>query len=180
VLRQHLTDADIATWRSAQTAWSVCLRVSLWSRPWTSQNGWTDRDAVGSETCVAPGRGISHWPVRTRTRHSRPQRILLSINHELLQWTVQVRTSLLHPFNGLFSGTTRVISRYQKCKTTLDVNEARDGGVLGCNGISWTICKQSAPLSRQITSPTPHHSIFYRPDALPDAQPTVSKHWRYM
>ena len=23
-----------------------------------------------------------------------------------------------------------------------------------------------------------HHSIFYGPDALPDAQPTVSKHWR--
>jgi len=32
--------------------------------------------------------------------------------------------------------------------------------VLGCCGISWTICKQSAPRSRQITTPTPHHSIF--------------------
>jgi len=31
------------------------------------------------------------------------------------------------------------------------------------NGISWTICKQSAPNSRQITTPTvpaPHHSVF--------------------
>jgi len=27
-------------------------------------------------------------------------------------------------------------------------------------GISWTICKQSAPRSRQITTPTPYHSIF--------------------
>ena len=27
-------------------------------------------------------------------------------------------------------------------------------------GISWTICKRSAPRSRQITTPTPHHSIF--------------------
>ena len=27
------------------------------------------------------------------------------------------------------------------------------------SGISWTICKQSAPCSRQITT-TPHHSIF--------------------
>ena len=27
-------------------------------------------------------------------------------------------------------------------------------------GISWTICKQSAPRSRQITTPTPHHSMF--------------------
>jgi len=26
--------------------------------------------------------------------------------------------------------------------------------------ISWTICKQSAPRSRQITTPTSHHSIF--------------------
>ena len=45
------------------------------------------------------------------------------------------------------------------------------------SGISWAICK-SAPRSRQITTPAPHHSVFYRPDALPAAQPTASKHWR--
>ena len=28
------------------------------------------------------------------------------------------------------------------------------------SGISWTICKQSAPSSRQITTPTPHQRIF--------------------
>ena len=28
--------------------------------------------------------------------------------------------------------------------------------------------------------PAPHHSIFYRPGDLPDAQPTVSMHWREM
>jgi len=28
------------------------------------------------------------------------------------------------------------------------------------SGISWTIGKQPAPRSRQITKPTPHHSIF--------------------
>ena len=44
------------------------------------------------------------------------------------------------------------------------------------NGISWAICK-SAPRSRQITMPAPHHSVFYRLDALPAAQPTASKHW---
>ena len=43
------------------------------------------------------------------------------------------------------------------------------------SGISWAICK-SAPGSRQITMPVPHHSVFYRPDALPAAQPTASKH----
>ena len=47
------------------------------------------------------------------------------------------------------------------------------------SGISWAICK-STPHSRQITIPAPHHSVFYRPDALPAAQPTVSKHWRLL
>jgi len=46
------------------------------------------------------------------------------------------------------------------------------------SGISWAICK-SASRSRQMTTPAPHHSVFYRPDALPAAQPTVSKHWRH-
>ena len=45
------------------------------------------------------------------------------------------------------------------------------------SGISSAICK-SAPRSRQITTPAPHHSVFYRLDALPAAQPTASKHWR--
>jgi len=45
------------------------------------------------------------------------------------------------------------------------------------SGIRWAICK-SAPCSKEITMPAPHHSVFYRPDALPAAQPTVSKHWR--
>ena len=45
------------------------------------------------------------------------------------------------------------------------------------SGISWTICK-SAPRSRQISTPAPNHSVFYRPDALPATQPTASKHWK--
>ena len=39
-------------------------------------------------------------------------------------------------------------------------------------GISWAICK-SAPRSRQITTPAPLHSVFYRPDVLP-GRPTNS------
>jgi len=77
-----------------------------------------------------------------------------------------------YPFNGPFSGTTRV-SRYQKGKPIwiLLKQETVSG-----SGISWAICKP-APRSRQITMPAPHHSVFYRPDALPAAQPTASKHW---
>ena len=79
-----------------------------------------------------------------------------------------------HPFNGPFSRTTRV-DRYQKGTTNLDFTEARD------SEWQWPqlgICK-SAPRSRQITTPAPQDSVFYRPDALPAAQPTASKHWKH-
>ena len=50
----------------------------------------------------------------------------------------------------------------------------------GGSGISWTICKSFAPCSRQMTTLVPHHSVFTRrPDDLPAAQPTASKHWRH-
>jgi len=77
----------------------------------------------------------------------------------------------LHPFNGFFSRTTWV-SRYQKGKTSLDLNEARVDGVLGWQ---WhqldhmqTICTSLQTDNHGDTSSL----IFYRPDALPDAQPT--------
>ena len=60
------------------------------------------------------------------------------------------------------------------CKTNLDFTGAR---VSSGSGISWAICK-SALRSRQTTTQAPHHSVFYRPDALPAIQPTASKHWR--
>jgi len=78
-----------------------------------------------------------------------------------------------HTFNGPLFGTTQV-SRYQKAKPIwiLLKQETVSG-----SGISWAICK-SAPRSRQITTPAPDHSVFYRPGTLPAAQPTASKHRR--
>ena len=78
------------------------------------------------------------------------------------------------PFNGLFSRTTWV-SRYQKGKPIWILLQQE---TVSSSGISWAICK-SAPRSRQITTPVPHHAVFYRPDALPAAQPTASKHWSH-
>jgi len=43
----------------------------------------------------------------------------------------------------------------------MDLNEARDDGVLGGIGISWTICKQSAPRSREITTPISSSHYFF-------------------
>ena len=60
-----------------------------------------------------------------------------------------------HPFNGPLSGSTRV-SRYQKGKTNLDFTEARD------SEWQWHQLDKSAARSRQITTPAPHHSVFYR------------------
>ena len=76
-----------------------------------------------------------------------------------------------HTFNGPFSGTTQV-SRYQKSKTNLHFTEARDsewqwhqlGDMQVCTSLQTDNHTSTQPLS------------FYRPVALPAAQPTVSKH----
>jgi len=89
----------------------------------------------------------------------------------------QLLLLLLHPFNSFFYKTTW-ISRYKKGKTSLALNEARGDGVLECSGISWTIM-QTICTSLQTDNHSNTSSLnFYRPDALPDAQLTVSKHWR--
>ena len=41
------------------------------------------------------------------------------------------------------------------------------------------VCSSLHLAPDRITTPAPHHSVFYRPDALPAAQPTASKHWRH-
>ena len=81
---------------------------------------------------------------------------------------------LLQPFNASFPGLPGWAgTRKVKAIWILLVLETKSG-----SGISWAI-RKSAPRSRQITMPVPHHSVFYRPDARPATQPTVSKHWRH-
>jgi len=72
------------------------------------------------------------------------------------------------------------MSRYQKGKTSPDLNEATDGGVLGCSGIGWTICKTICTLLQTDNHINTSSLNFYQPNALPDAQPTVSKHRRHL
>jgi len=76
-----------------------------------------------------------------------------------------------HPFNSPLSETTQG-SRYQKGKTRLDFTEAR--------GSEWQwhqlghmqVCTSLQTDNHANTSPL----VFYRPAALPAAQPTASKH----
>jgi len=78
-----------------------------------------------------------------------------------------------HPFNGPFLGLRRRAGTRKVKPIWILLKQETVSG----SGISWAVCT-SAPRSRQITMPAPHHSVFYRPDALPATQPTVSKHWR--
>ena len=76
-----------------------------------------------------------------------------------------------HTFNGPLSGNTQM-GRYQKGKTNLDFTEARDsewqwhqlGHMQVCTSLQTDNHASTPPLS------------FCRPDALPAAQPTASKH----
>ena len=73
-----------------------------------------------------------------------------------------------HQFNGPFSGTTRV-SWYQKGKTNLDFTEVRESECQQWQQLGhMQVCT-----SHQTTTPAPHLSVFYRPDALPATQPSV-------
>jgi len=76
-----------------------------------------------------------------------------------------------HTFNGPFSGTTRV-SRYQKGKTNLDFTEARDSEWQWHQLGHMQACTSLHTDSHASTHTT---QFFYRPDALPVAQPTASK-----
>jgi len=92
----------------------------------------------------------------------------------LKTWAVTAfKQTHTHPFNGPFPG----LPRWASTRKVTPIWILQKQETVSGSGISWAICK-SAPYSRQTTTPAPHHSVFYRPDALPAAQPTASKHWR--
>ena len=82
---------------------------------------------------------------------------------------------VLHRFNGLFSRTTWV-SQYQKGKTSLDLNKARDDGVLDWQWHQLDHMQTICTLLQTDNYTNTSSVNYYRPDALRDAQPTVSEH----
>ena len=109
---------------------------------------------------------LGHWTLDLRDRQIHLPAILLSHGKLLL----------LRLFNGLSFqdnlGKPAPEKQNHSGKTNLDLLEQE---IVSGSGISWAVCK-SAPCSRQITMPAPHHLVFYRPDALSATQPTASKH----
>ena len=167
---------------------NIGRRRVLW---WVGECGrWeeTRGAAVGSQQDAGETEnGADEWLQETAAAHWRAQategpagfdciypRSIVARVHYGQTLTLTLTLTYIHPFNGPLSGTTRV-SQYQKGKTVwiLLKQETVSG-----SGISWAICK-SAPSCRQITTPAPHHLVFFRLDALPAAQPTASKHWRH-
>jgi len=55
--------------------------------------------------------------------------------------------------------------------------EAKDDGGGGNNWTTWAISRAKLQSNHHHHQQT-NTQFFYRPDALPVAQPTVSKHWR--
>ena len=97
-------------------------------------------------------------------------------NRQIKHINALLRTSIPHTherLTALFQGLPRWAGT-RKVKPIWILLEQQ---TMSGSGISWAICK-SALRSRQITMPASHCSVFYRPDALPAAQRTASKHWR--
>ena len=78
-----------------------------------------------------------------------------------------------HLFNNPLSGITPV-SRYQKGKINVNFTEAKDSEWQWHQLGHIQVCT-SLQADNHASTPLPS---FFRPDALPATQPTVSKHWR--
>ena len=76
-----------------------------------------------------------------------------------------------HTFNGPLAGTTGWAGTRKVKPIWILLEQETVSG----HGISWAICK-SAPRSKQITMPEPHHSVLQA--GCPSCRPTNSvKHW---
>ena len=73
-----------------------------------------------------------------------------------------------HPSNGPFPGLPRWAGTRKVTPIWIFVKQETVSG----SGISWAMCK-SAPCSRQITMPAPHHSVFLEA-GCPSCRPTNS------
>jgi len=80
----------------------------------------------------------------------------------------------LQPFNSLFSWTT-CVSRYQKWKNQSAFKWGKRWWDFGMAVATAGPYANNLHLTPDINTSSLN---VYRPDALPDAQPTVSKHWR--
>jgi len=85
-------------------------------------------------------------------------------------WPTTTTTTSVLQLSGLCPG----LPRWAGTRTNLDFTEARDSEWQWHQPSHMQICI----LSQTDNHASTHHSVFYRPDAFPATQQTVSKHWR--
>ena len=132
-----------------------------WSSWWANAEWYTVSEGSGLRPLTAAGSAGTVHDVQSMWHAHHVRHLFIYIH------------TYIHPFNGPFPGLPWWAGTRKVKPIWILLKQETVSG----NGISWAICK-SPPHSRQITTPAPHHSVFYRPDALPAAQPTASKHWR--
>ena len=88
-----------------------------------------------------------------------------TVSNFIISWIPAKHT---HPFNGPFPRLPRWASTREVKPIWILLKQQTASG----SGISWAICK-SAPLSRQITTPAPHHASFLQA-GCPSCRPTNS------
>ena len=160
--------------------------LARWTRGSSSRIRRNQYDATGAITCTRRHRDVTRsngfgGPLcANMTSSAKPKVHDISQGHQRRsEPRPQVPTHTLphihtHPFNGPFSGTMQV-SRYQKGKTNLDFTEARDSEWQWHQLGHMQVCT-SLQTDSHATSQHPTTQSFYRPDALPAAQPTQPKH----
>ena len=136
----------------------MCMRAVL-----VCQNEWW----VPQRWTLTVCNSMQYWAIRQNSLIWQFVPLLRYCQLNKINISAHTHTRLTALCQGLpgWAGTRKV-------KPILDFTEARDGDW------QWHHLGKSAPRSRQITTPAPHHSVFYRPGAFPAAQPTTSKHLR--
>ena len=154
--QRHVT---ASAWRhggGVEEEWTWCGHAAAVCRCW---RGSAERLGSTDSTSTLPTCDHAHTPTSARATNHHPSH---TRTHTHTHTRTHTHTCTHTHLTDLFTETTQV-SWYQKGKTNLDFTEARD--------TEW----QWHQLGHMQVCTT---LVFYRPDALPDAQPTASKHWR--
>jgi len=156
----------------SQPSDAVCVLYEgqLQQPVYSRHSGWL----CGPAVILAASHRPANVPQHVRWAHLLATSSTVSTGRSLQPRHQTVTNTHTRPFNGPLSGATRV-SRYQKGKTNLDFIEARDSE-WQWHQLGHMQVYTSLQTDNHASTPPPTTQFFYRPDALPAAQPTASKH----
>ena len=115
----------------------------------------TEHSKLSCSTIILFHLQLFNFVARTKTGHVIPDIVYMNVNIFLrLLWLITVVFKYEHIYaHGIFQAHHPVLKHTRMHART-----------------------HARTHTHTHTMPAPHHSVFYRPDALPAAQPTASKH----